>query len=104
MDSDYDNDGISHNEEDDGEENKNHISSDNDSDGAPDTHDEDDDNDGVPDFFEFEYVGSHKGSGKMINDTELFDKRRAALCPRVKKTLYCGKITYFFKLALPGIP
>ena len=72
-----------------------------DNDGTPDANDDDDDNDGVDDFFEFKYVGSHKGSGKLLNWADLRDKRRALLCPRISRTYHCGKAlikTYLFYL------
>ena len=63
-----------------------------DNDGTPDAEDIDDDNDGIEDFFEFEYVGSHKGISKVLNLEDLRDKRRASLCPRIASTYQCGKI------------
>ena len=57
-----------------------------DEDGTPDEHDNDDDNDGIPDVFEYEYLGSHKGPWlKNVDD------KRDLLCPRIKANLTCGE-------------
>ena len=73
------------------------IPNDYDNDGTPDAKDTDDDNDGVEDFFEFKYVGSHKGAGKVLNWADLRDKRRSSLCPRISSTYQCGKVFSKFR-------
>ena len=59
---------------------------DNDEDGTPDEHDNDDDNDGIPDVFEFEYLGSYKGP--WVKNA---DDKRDIVCPRIKSALTCGE-------------
>ena len=78
------------------------ISVDYDNDGTPDAKDTDDDNDGVEDFFEFKYVGSHKGAGKVLNWEDLRDKRRASLCPRISSTYQCGKAYNILNFKITG--
>jgi hypothetical protein len=84
------------------------VDNDDDNDGIPDKADYDDDNDGIPDDQEDEdldgildiFDNDDDNDGipdkqechDSLNETELFDMRRAALCPRIKKTLDCESI------------